>query len=257
MQGRYSSANRGQKRPLAREPSTWRIADTIWNVWWLWGGQEPSERLWETCWQLQPAVRMETNLNVKANKFPSCIFLCSPPASAKPKVNPFSRQWLKAEAFVFSVALVNSFARDQSMNLWRKDRMQPQLYYQLQILSLTWFSLLLVLLYLFIGPGSTRLELNEKLKELSVSVNAIFLSLESQHKANCSPEFLKLSSTYEITFIIFIPTFFSPNILVLQVLQLLLFFSPKLDETQEISVLSFFECSKTYKNSFYVHKFLI
>lgn len=78
---------------------------------------------------------------------------------------------------------------------------------------------LLVLLYLFIGPGSTRVELNEKPKGASVSVNAIFLSLEAKHKANCSPEFLKPSSIYETTFIILIPTFFSPNTLALQVLQ--------------------------------------
>lgn len=105
---------------------------------------------------------------------------------------------------------------------------------------------LLVLLYLFTGPRSTRLELNEKPKGVSVSVNAIFFSLEAKHKANCSPEFLKLSSTYETTLIIFIRTFFPPNTLVLQVLQPL-FFSPKLNETQETSVLSFLTCSKTKK----------
>ena len=51
---------------------------------------------------------------MKANKFPTCILLRSPPALALPKVNPFSRQWLKSEAFVFSVALVNDFAWEQS-----------------------------------------------------------------------------------------------------------------------------------------------
>lgn len=80
------------------------------------------------------------------------------------------------------------------------------------------------------------MELNEKPKGASVSVNAIFLSLEAKHKANCSPEFLKLSSIYETTFIILIPTFFSPNTLALQVLQT---FSPKFIEMQETSVLSF------------------
>lgn len=115
MQGRYSSAIRGQKRPLAREPSTWRTADPIWNVCGSQRAQGPSEWLWETCWQLWPAVRKETVLKMKANKFPICIFLCSPPASAQPEVNHFSRQRLKAEAFVFSIALVNDFAWQESM----------------------------------------------------------------------------------------------------------------------------------------------
>lgn len=104
--------------------------------------------------------------------------------------------------------------------------------------SLTWF-----FFFFFISsslsvywPREYKVELNEKPKGASVSVNAIFLSLEAKHKANCSPEFLELSSTYEMTFII--PTFFSPNALVLRVLQPLLS-PPKLKETQENWVLSF------------------
>lgn len=180
-----------------------------------------SEWLWETCWQLWPAVRKETSLKKKANEFPISIFLCSSPASAQPNVSPFSRQLLKAEASLSSITLVNDFAWEQSM-MQGKDVTAAVLAATDSLFNLILF--LLVLLYLFTGPRSTRLELNEKPKGVSVSVNAIFFSLEAKHKANCSPEFLKLSSTYETTLIIFIRTFFSPNTLVLQVLQPLFFF---------------------------------
>jgi len=85
--------------------------------------------------------------------------------------------------------------------------------------------------------------LNEKPKGVSVSVNTIFLSLEAKHKAKCSPEFLKLSFAYETIFIIFIPSFFSPNTPVFQVLQPPLF-SPKLNETPENFSTVFLTCSK-------------
>lgn len=164
-------------------------------------------------------------------------FSLQPSCLSTAKGQPLQQATIKSRSFCLFNSLSEWFW-EQSM-MQGKDVTAAVLAATHTLFNLILF--LLVLLYLFIGPGSTRLELNEKPKGISVSVNTIFLSLEAKYKANSSPEFLKLPSTYETTFITFITTFFSPNTLALQVLQPLLF-SPKLSETQETLDSSFLTC---------------
>lgn len=154
---------------------------------------------------------------MKVDLFPICIFLQSPPASAQPKVKAFSRQWLKTRRIcLFNSLRVNDFIWEQSM-MQGKDLTAAAL-----AATDSFFNLILFFISSSLSvywPREYKGGIEWETQGSFSLRQCNFPPLEVKHKANCSPEFLKLSSIYETTFIILIPTFFSPNKLVLQVLQ--------------------------------------
>lgn len=194
---------------------------------------EPERHLsdWEMWWQ--PAVRKKISIKLKSSLFSICILFCSPPASAQPKVNPFSKQWWKAEASSppprpnSIITLVNDFP-------WVPSVMYGE-YVTAAVVAATrsLFNLILSLFFFFFklffficllvqrAQGGNWMRNPREFQSQSMqffplqrlSTNPIAL-LSSLH-----------SSTYETTFVVIMPTSFSHNTLASQVLQPLLFSS--------------------------------